>query len=178
MIAKNPERLATVYSLDLTNVLGPYKGLLGNHGDTIRLRDASGSTLDSVTYDSKFPWPGSADALGAADRFIGLSSTNYQYKGRSLQRVSVTWPSDDPANWLASPLSGPTPGAAQAVSRSVPKPVVIAQSPVQTSDGARIVRANKAVTVNCLFSSITNLSNAQLEYFLIISIQQQKPALW
>jgi hypothetical protein len=166
VIAKNPSRLATVYSLNATNVFGPYSGYLGNDSDTVRLLDVSGNTIDAVTYDSKFPWAQAADALGAADRFTGLSSTNYQYKGRSLQRVSVTWPSSDPANWLASPLTGPTPGAAQAVTRTIPKPVVIAYSAVQTTNGATVIRSNAAVTVNCTYSATNSLTNVVLEYFV------------
>ena len=166
VIAKNPARLAIVYSLNVTNILGPYRGHLGNDSDTVRLLDLSGNTIDAVSYDSKFPWAQAADALGASDRLTGLSSTNYQYKGRSLQRVSVTWPSSDPANWLASPLTGPTPGAAQAVTRTIPKPVVIAYSAAQTSNGATIIRSNQAVTVNCTYSATNSLSNATLEYFL------------
>jgi hypothetical protein len=166
VIAKNPSRLATVYSLNVTNVFGPYSGYLGNDSDTVRLLDVSGNTIDAVTYDSKFPWAQAADALGAADRFTGLSSTNYQYKGRSLQRVSVTWSSSDPANWLASPLTGPTPGAAQSVTRTIPKPVVIACSAVQTTNGATVIRSNAAVTVNCTYSATNSLTNVVLEYFV------------
>jgi hypothetical protein len=166
VIAKNPPRLAMVYSLNVANILGPYSGHLGNDSDTVRLRDLSGNTIDAVSYDSKFPWAQAADALGASDRFTGLSSTNYQYKGRSLQRVSVTWPSSDPANWLASPLTGPTPGAAQAVTRTIPKPVVVACSAAQKSDGSIIIRSNNAVTVNCTYSATNGLSNVSLEYFV------------
>ena len=166
VVAKNPARLATVYSLTASNVLGPYSGFLGNGSDTVRVRDAAGNAMDAATYDSKFPWAQSADALGAQDRFTGLTSTNYQYKGRSLQRVSVTWPSSDPANWLASPLTGPTPGAAQAVTRTIPKPVVVAQSAVQASDGAIVVRSNQAVTVNCTYSATNSLSAVTLDYFV------------
>jgi hypothetical protein len=55
VIARNPTRLATVYSLIATNVLGPYNGHLGNNSDTVRLLDTSGNTIDAVTYNSKFP---------------------------------------------------------------------------------------------------------------------------
>lgn len=166
VIAKNPARLATVYGLDVATVLGGFTGQLGNNSDSVQLRDASGTARDAVTYDSKFPWAGGADALGAQDRFTGLSSANYQFKGRSLQRVSVTAPANDPANWLASPLSGPTPGGPQAVTRAVPKPVVIAQSAAQTSDGAVVIRANQTVTVNCTWSSTVSLSGVEVQYFL------------
>ena len=157
VIAKNPARLAIVYSLDVTNILGPYSGYLGNSSDTVRLLDLSGNTIDAVSYSSFFPWAQSADALGCSDRLTGLNSTNYQYKGRSLQRVSVTWPSSDPANWLASPLTGPTPGAAQAVTRAIPKPVVVAFSAVQATNGATIIRSNQPVTVNCTYSATNGL---------------------
>ncbi len=166
VIAKNPARLAIVYSLNVTNILGPYSGHLGNSSDTVRLEDLSGNAMDAVAYNSEFPWAQAADALGASDRFTGLNSTNYQYKGRSLQRVSVTWPSSDPANWLASPLTGPTPGAAQAVTRTIPKPVVVAYSAAQTADGATIIRSNQMVTVNCTYSATNGLTNVVLEYFV------------
>ena len=166
VVARVPERLATVYGIPAGTILGPYDGALGNSSDTVRLRDASDSLVDAVTYDSQFPWAQSADALGAQDRFTGLYSTNYQYKGRSLQRVSVTWSSGDPANWLASPLSGPTPGGAQTVTRTIPKPVVVAKSAVQSADGAAIVRASNTVSVTCTFSATNGLGTVVLESFV------------
>jgi len=164
VIAENPSRLQTVYGI--SGVLGPYTGKLGNSGDTVRLKNSVGTIVDSVSYSANFPWAISADALGAQDRFTGLTSMSYQYKGRSLQRVSVTANSNDPANWLASPLTGPTPGGPQAVTRSVPKPVVVAQARVQTADNSTIVRAGVGVTVACTFSSTEKLSAVQVEYFL------------
>jgi hypothetical protein len=164
VLAKNPARIETVYSI--SGVLGPCVGKLPNSGGSLRLRDRFGTTVDAVTYSPNFPWPQSANALGAQDRFTKLSSANYQYKGRSLQRVSSTSQSSDPANWLASPLTGPSPGAAQAVTRSTPKPVVIAKSHAQTSDGASLILPSQAVTVRCTFSATTNLSGVQLEWFM------------
>lgn len=165
VVARNVSRIQTVYLI--SGVLGPYTGNLSNSSDTVRLKNASGVTADAVSYSSKFPWAMSADALGAQDRFTGLSSTSYQYKGRSLQRVSATANSNDPANWLASPLSpGPTPGAAQAVTRAVPQPVVVSQSRVQATDSASLVLAGNAATVSCSFSSTASLSAVQLEWFV------------
>lgn len=166
VVATDPARLATVYGLSPSSILGPYVGKLGNGGDNLRLRDGSGVSRDQVNYSDNFPWPSSADALGAQARFTGLDEGDYQYKGRSLQRVSATWSGNDPANWLASPLSpGPTPGAAQAVSLPIPKPVVIGQNVVQESDGEPIVRANEAARVTATFSSVDGLSSVQVESF-------------
>lgn len=167
VIAKNPARLATVYGLNAAEVLGPYTGVLSNSSDTVRLRDASNTTIDSVSYSASFPWAMTADALGASEIYTGISPTPYQYKGRSLQRVSVQGASNDPANWLASPLaSGPSPGAAQAVTRAIPKPVVIGKTLAQTTDGATIIRANQTVTVTATFSSSVALSQVQVQYFV------------
>lgn len=165
VVAKNVARLQTVYAI--SGVLGPYAGKLSNSSDTVRLKNAADATVDAVTYSSSFPWPESADALGANDRFTGLVSADYQYKGRSLQRVSVTGGSNDPANWLASPLSpGPTPGAAQAVTRAIPQPVVVAQSRYRTSNGSSLIVTGSAATVTCSFSSAEGLGEVQLEWFV------------
>lgn len=166
VIARTPARIEVVYGLAAGSVLGPYTGRLSNNSDTVRIQNAAGEVQDAVTYDSKFPWAQAADALGAKDEFTGLTSMSYNYKGRSLQRVSISAASGDPANWLASPLTGPTPGAAQAVTRTVPKPVIISQGYAQTSDAAAIVRASQAVTVSCQYSSTASLGNVTLEYFL------------
>src|SRR4029434_9277341 len=122
-VAKNPGRIQSVYSI--TGVLGPYTGKLGNNGDSIRLVTPTTAVTDAVSYGSNFPWAITANQLGASDDFTLLNSASYQYKGRSLQRVSPTAPSNDPANWVAvRPAFGtttfadlPTPGAANIVTR-------------------------------------------------------------
>ncbi len=166
VIAKNPARLMTVYS-GLTNVLGPYTGTLGNNGDTVRIENGSGNLVDEVTYEAAFPWANGADAMGAAEDFTLVSPTPYQYKGRSLQRVSVTAESSDPANWLASPLgSAPTPGAVNAVSLAVPAPVGVSFSAVQSADDAALIRAAATVRVTFTLTSTAGLFNPQVEYFV------------
>ena len=172
VIAKDPTRIQHLYQI--TGVLGPFAsnlppdfgGNLSNRGTSVRLKEAAGGTVDAVTYSASFPWAQSANAFGVQDRFTRLNSVDYQYKGRSLQRVSVTGGSSDPANWLASPLTGPTPGTAQAVTRTVPKPVIIAKSHAQTSDGSAVILASQSATITCTFSSLASLSAVQLEWFV------------
>ena len=172
VIARNATRLQTVYAI--SGVLGPYIGTLGNSGDSVKLLNASGGTVDEVSYSGKFPWAITANALGVGDDFSGLNSGSYQYKGRSLQRVSATTSANDPANWLAvrTTVGGgtfadlPTPGAANIVSRTVPKPVVVAYAVTQVIDGATIIRATQQVKITCSFSSAASLTNVQVEYFL------------
>lgn len=128
VIARDPARLAAVaaYGLAAPNLLGPYTNQLSNRKDTLRIRNADDDVVDAVSYSAEFPWAISADALGAGQEWTGLNPLSYQYRGRSLERVSFTHPANDPANWLASPLPGnPSPGRTNAVSRAVPKPVVV-----------------------------------------------------
>ncbi len=171
VIAKNSARLQTVYGI--TGVVGPYAGKLSNGGATVKLVNTGGVDVDSVSYSASFPWAITANSLGADDDFTGLNSLAYQYKGRSLQRVSATASSDDPANWLAvRPAVAatfadlPTPSAANIVSRAVPKPVVTAYSATQVTDGAAIIRASQPVNITCSFSSTASLTSVQVEYFL------------
>ena len=43
---------------------GAYEGRLDNDGETIRLRNASGETVDEVDYQLGFPWPNSSGGQG------------------------------------------------------------------------------------------------------------------
>jgi hypothetical protein len=169
VIAKSPARLLAVpeYNLAGITLLGPFEGQLGNRSDTVRLRDGSGQVVDSVSYSAEFPWAISADALGADEEWTGLRMEDYQYRGRSLERVSLTHPANDPANWLASPLPGnPSPGRPNAVRRSVPRPVVLQFSVAQDSDEAPLIRANQPARLHCGFSSTDGLSNVRVEWFV------------
>jgi hypothetical protein len=168
VIAKDPLRLEAVpaYGLAPGSVLGPWFGQLGNRRDTVTLRDATGQVVDSVSYSAEFPWAIGADGLGAEEEWVQVKPMDCQYRGRSLERVSFSWPGDDPANWLASPLPGnPSPGRPNAVQRPTPKPIVAGLQVCQTSNGQIIIRGNEAARVDCLFSSAAGLSNARVEYF-------------
>ncbi|MBI4659516.1 MAG: lamin tail domain-containing protein [Verrucomicrobia bacterium] len=169
VIAKNPARLSAVpaYGLALADLFGPYTNQLSNAQDAVRLQDAEGKLIDAVSYSAEFPWAMSADGLGANEDFTGLNRRDYQYRGRSLERVSYTHPANDPANWLASPLPGnPSPGQSNAVSRAIPKPVVVRSNVTQNSDEAPIIRNNQPVRIDCAFSATNSLSRVSVEWFV------------
>ncbi|MBI3867855.1 MAG: lamin tail domain-containing protein [Verrucomicrobia bacterium] len=168
VIGRNPARLAAIpqYALAAGQVLGPYTGTLGNSGDVVRLQNGANQIVDSVSYDSAFPWAITANALGADEEWTGVKAIDHQYRGRSLERVSFTHPATDPANWLASPLSkGPSPGRTNAVQRAVPQPVVVGLSAAQADTGDILIRSNQPVRIEVSFSSLA-LSNVSLEYFV------------
>jgi hypothetical protein len=169
VVARHPERLEAVgpYALAPGTVLGPWDGGLGNRGDTVRLETLAGTVADAVSYDSAMPWAIGANAFGAESDWTGIDESQHQYRGRSLERVAPAWASNDPANWLASPIAdGPSPGRANAVTLAAPLPVVIEVGAVQASTGVPIIRANEPVRVEARFSSGgAGVSAVQVEYF-------------
>ncbi len=169
VVARDMARLAAVkeYGLSAASLFGPYAGGLGNAGDKVVLRDGQGQTVDAVNYSAGFPWPIAADGLGAGEAWTRLRHADYQYRGRSLERVSFQTSGHDPANWLASPLAtGPSPGRPNATHRELPLPVVVELSATQSQDGQTTIRAGQAVRLQAGFSATNELGAVQVEYFL------------
>ena len=171
VIAKKRSALAAVtsYGLSEDKLLGDYVGELDNGGGTVLLQDASGATLDSLTYDDDFPWPMGADALGADDDWLSrlptpLTRAPYQYRGRSLERVSYDVGSDEISNWIPSPLEGPSPGRGNSLNGAPP---TIVQSKVLRWSGSDVlIRASDTVKVTIGFSQLGTFRSPQLEYFV------------
>jgi len=101
---------------------GTYEDRLGNDGETVRLRNASGETVDKVDYKLGFPWPSSSGGqgpsmelmhpdmdndLGGSWRPCGYSSDDTSGEPVSenlLSRASTQWhyrkgQSEPPSNW-------------------------------------------------------------------------------
>jgi hypothetical protein len=170
VVAKAPARLAAIqeYGLAESELFGPFEGQLSNSGETIRLRNAQDEQVDALRYSDSFPWSIGADGLGAAERWTELDARDYQYRGRSLERVSFTHAANDPANWLASPIPGnPSPGRPNAVHRQVPQPVVVSISVYQDANEEPIIRQNQAVRVDAVFSAPQGVSQVRLEYYAV-----------
>ncbi len=169
VIARDPDRLATVgaYHLERDQLWGPYRGTLSNRGESIRLLDQSSVVVDAVTYSDRQPWPISADALGVGQRWSGIDPLEHQYRGRSLERVSLTHDGQDAANWIASPLEdGPSPGRPNLVSNALAKSIVTECLVTRKRDGNRVISPNETVLIEVSFSSLVGLGQVFIEYFV------------
>jgi hypothetical protein len=80
-----------VYGDDASNLQ------LANGGDTITLKDNSGTTIDEVPYDDTVAWLGSGRPAAG--------------NGPSLERINPWGTSNDPDNWNSSTDYGGTPKA-------------------------------------------------------------------
>ena len=81
------------------HVAGQYSGNLANSGETLRLLDANGSTIQQFTYDDDpaAGWPDTPDAGGPS---LVVLDTDGDY--------------NDPLNWAASTTTHGTPGTGEA----------------------------------------------------------------
>jgi hypothetical protein len=122
VVAKDRERLLAdvpAYQLTAGGVVGNYDGELDNGGEKVTLSDGAGKLIDTAAYDDAFPWPVSADALGAGDEWLApalLPLEQHRFMGRSLERTG-TGPGTSAASWFPSPVDGATPGRANTQDR-------------------------------------------------------------
>jgi hypothetical protein len=82
-LARNPEYLMREHGT--INVFDEFSGQLSNGGETIRLLDATGNPITTVTYQDSNGWPVTADG-----------------RGDSLILVDLNGDPNDPKNWRAS----------------------------------------------------------------------------
>ncbi len=99
-------------------------GTLSNEGETLRLADANGAVVDTVSYQPEFPWP-----VGTGD-------------GASIQLVNPALDNDLGGSWRAAV---PTPGAQNAVFAQNAPPQIrqVAHFPAQPASSQPVLVSAK-----------------------------------
>ena len=82
VVAASPEALRERFAI--TNVVGPFTGVLSDGGERLTLRDASGRVMDTLKYGDAHPWPEAPDEFGY-----------------SLECINPYRDNSTPANWRA-----------------------------------------------------------------------------
>jgi len=124
-IVKNKSKFSSVYTSVPGLVVGPTIGDLGSGTTGLAVLDGNGFAVDYVEYDSEGSWPAVANELGASQKdlfpthplYPVATYNSHKYKGYSLSRRSLTWPTNSAYNWRAAL---PTPGAANLDASSLP----------------------------------------------------------
>lgn len=172
VVAKSAQSLLVEYpELTTAVVVGDYAGTLSNGGERVQLVRPDGSIADEVDYDDEFPYPSAADALGASAEWLDsdlLPVSGHQYRGYSLERVSVDHPATAPDNWMLSVLDGATPAAVNRAARAIPEPQVVMQRAIVDDTQApvpvdRIIMAGDIVRFEVQMSA--PIDKLQIEYF-------------
>jgi hypothetical protein len=83
VVARDRTFLANLFGI--TNVIGNFEGRLDNTGERLTLHDDAGTTVDTVLYNDKWPWPAAPDGTGC-----------------SLELVNPDDDNDHPRNWRGS----------------------------------------------------------------------------
>jgi hypothetical protein len=97
LIVLNAPAFAAAHPGHTATIAGSFAaGRLSNSGETIKLDDATGSTVEEFTYNDRVPWPQQADGGGF-----------------SLSRVNLGAAAVDPLNWRAT---APSPGTSGTIS--------------------------------------------------------------
>ncbi|MDD3960253.1 MAG: lamin tail domain-containing protein [Bacteroidales bacterium] len=92
IIASNPDSISEYYGIN--EVLGPYTGQLSNSGGIVRIKNSNAQIIDLVNYAANEPWPGQPNGGGP-----------------SLELIAPTLDNSIASSWLASLVTGGTPGA-------------------------------------------------------------------
>ncbi|WP_459972656.1 lamin tail domain-containing protein [Nocardioides pyridinolyticus] len=139
VVAKDAAQFQSRYGFAPAAVYG---GNLANSGETVALRDAGGTTIDTVSFLDVDPWPSTPDGLGP-----------------SLELIDASLNNDDSLNWAAATNgAGHTAGAPNSVRRTGlgPRITGLAASPA-------VPVANQSTTVT---ATITGQDTAVLRYRL------------
>ena len=101
MVVRDQAAFESAYGGGLP-VVGEFADLtnLNNDGETIKIEDATNSTVKEFTYNDKVPWPTVADGLGASLVLIS---------------PSMNPDPDNATNWRPSTLPGGNPGGSDSV---------------------------------------------------------------
>lgn len=112
LVVKDINAFESIYGTGLP-VAGAWSGSLNNDGETIKLEDASSSTIKEFTYNDASPWPLSADGQGSSLVLISVMSN----------------PDPDLANhWRASKFAGGTPASTTAIPNLPAQPLTDANN--------------------------------------------------
>jgi hypothetical protein len=169
VIGKDPAAVATTWKLPANTVLGPYMGELDNNGGVVLLADMAGNPVDQVRYSDKAPWPIGGDAMGAGDAWLPAAvrgEAMHQYKGYSIERISLEISPQEPVNWTTSPLDGATPGKVNAANGQ-PQAIVEAAVGRPSGDPMRVhSRPGETTTIQVVLSARGTATKPRIEYFV------------
>jgi hypothetical protein len=108
-----------------TSVLTNYENTLSNTRNEVRLENAAGTTIDSVTYADEGDWAQRQRSLddGGFRGWIWLAE--HDGLGKSLELRNSALPNEYGQNWAASTITDGTPGRSNSVASANIPPMIL-----------------------------------------------------
>ena len=106
VLARDPDN--NIWRNAPSPVIGPLEGKLSNSGERLSLVRPDGTAVEELKYNDSPPWSRTADGYGS-----------------TLERIAWDLPADDFHSWRASLLAEGTPGLANSISDTKPRPVIL-----------------------------------------------------
>ena len=103
VVCENPTALNAKYSV---TGIGPWDGKLSNEGEDVTLKDAQGTTIDTVDYGVGFPWPLAARGTGASMELIHPSLDNSVGASWRASGYAPTCPSGTVSSYIPAESVG------------------------------------------------------------------------
>jgi hypothetical protein len=127
---------------------------LSNGGETIKIDDATGSTVQEFTYGDKAPWPEEADGTGHSLVLIN-PATNPDHS--------------EPANWRSSTVPGGSPGSSESTSFPGGGPTALLAYAQWGEAAPRAAQITIDENGNTLFTFSRNIAADDVEILVEIS---------
>lgn len=105
VLSNDVEAFRTIHPTEPVTVVGNISYGFGNPADQVRLYDAVGVLIDSVSYDAKAPWP------------TGASGT-----GRSIELLLASLDNTQGQNWRTSTSASGSPGRSNTIATGIVNP--------------------------------------------------------
>ncbi len=126
-------------------VAGPYADNLAGSGENLRLRDATGITVDEVDYQTEFPWPVAAGG-----------------EGMSLELINSGLDNQLGGSWRSS-AGPPTPGAGNSVFSASAPPQIR-----QVDHTPKVPLAAQPLTITAKITDPQGVASVQLHYQIVL----------
>ena len=121
-------------------IVGGWDGVLSNRGETLRLENANGKTIDSVSYADEGEWAVRQRGLPHYKHLGWDWLAEHDGGGKSLELVNPGLSNKHGQNWAASTVEEGTPGEANSVFDSDTAPMIleVRHSPVVPQSSSRV----------------------------------------
>ena len=147
---------------EVHNVVGKWFGQLANNGETVRLVDGTGATVDKVRYATEGDWAGRTRGPQHGGHLGWIWQTAHDGGGRSIELIQPNLSNNHGQNWGTSLTKHGTPGRTNSIHTTNLAPMIL-----DVIHTPAVPRSTEPVTVSArLLDESPSRASARLVYRL------------